>query len=173
MLFSNSTIKAAEYSFLRLAAKLISPQNISLCPFKVYSASFVEQIGVEAAYEFLQKTLEYEAALDLVVSAPDGRLAAYCLCTFSQEENERTGRQEGYTDPVATHPDFQRWGLARALLLTGLRLLQERGMDTAVLGTSSDNPAMLGTAQSVGFQVQTATCWFSRPVSGVPVTAMC
>lgn len=108
----------------------------------------------------------YDAALDLVVVAPtNGRLAAYCLCGISQEENERTGRREGYTDPVATHPDFQRRGLARALLLTGLRKLQERGIDTAVLGTNSDNGAMLRTAQSVGFQVQTTTLWFSRPVT--------
>lgn len=114
----------------------------------------------------MMRVPEYEAELDLVVVAPaSGRLAAYCLCGISQEENERTGRREGYTDPVATHPDFQRRGLARALLLTGLRKLQERGIDTAVLGTGSDNEAMLRTAQSVGFRVQTTTCWFSRPVT--------
>jgi len=108
----------------------------------------------------------YDAALDLVVVAPaSGRLAAYCLCGISQEENERTGRREGYTDPIATHPDFQRRGLARALLLTGLQGLQQRGMDTAVLGTGGDNGAMLRTAQSIGFKVQTTTLWFSRPVS--------
>ncbi|MBK8986501.1 MAG: GNAT family N-acetyltransferase [Chloroflexi bacterium] len=138
----------------------------------LHRAAFGTEYMTAAERLAMMRGLEYEAELDLVVVAADGRLAAYCLCAISQEENERTGRQEGHTDPAATHPDFQRRGLARALLLTGLRLLQERGMDTAVLGTSSDNPAMLGTAQSVGFQVQTATCWFSRPVSGVPVTAM-
>ncbi|MFO7683753.1 MAG: hypothetical protein R6X34_27300 [Chloroflexota bacterium] len=56
--------------------------------------------------------------------------------------------------PSATSKANRKWrGLARALLLTGLRLLQERGLDTAVLGTSSDNEAMLGTARSVGFEV--------------------
>ena len=114
----------------------------------------------------MMRAPEYDAALDLVVVAPaSGRLAAYCLCGISQEENERTGRREGYTDPIATHPDFQWRGLARALLLTGLHRLQQRGMDTAVLGTSSDNEPMLRTAQSVGFQVQTTTLWFSRPVT--------
>lgn len=113
----------------------------------------------------MMRVPEYEAELDLVVVAPpSGQLAAYCLCGISQEENERTGRREGFTDPVATHPDFQRRGLARALLLTGLRKLQERGIDTAVLGTCSDNEPMLRTAQSVGFRVQTTTCWFSRSV---------
>jgi len=33
----------------------------------------------------------YDPALDLVVVAPGGRLAAYCLCSVCSEENERGG----------------------------------------------------------------------------------
>jgi GNAT superfamily N-acetyltransferase len=77
------------------------------------------------------RTPEYDPQLDLVVIAPDGRHAAYCLCSISVEENAHSGRQAGYTDPLTTHPDFQRRGLARALLLTGLHLLKTRGMETA------------------------------------------
>lgn len=108
---------------------------------------------------------DYEPELDLVVVAPDGRPAAYCMVSISQEENAQTGRNEGYTDPVATHPDFQQRGLAKALLLTGLHILQQRGIDTACLGTSSDNVSMQRTAQAVGFHVQSTTLWFSKPVS--------
>ena len=110
-------------------------------------------------------THEYDSELDLLAIAPDGRFAATCMCSISQEENERTGRNEGYTDPVATHPDFQRRGLARALLLAGFLKLKQRGMDVAVLGTSNENMAMRQTAQAVGFRVQSTTLWFSRPVS--------
>lgn len=113
----------------------------------------------------MMRVPEYEPELDLVAVAPDGRLAAYCLCSISREENERTGRNEGYTDPVATHPDFRRRGLARALLLAGLQVLKQRGMDMAVLGTSSENVAMLHTAQAAGFQVRSTTLWFSKPVA--------
>lgn len=113
----------------------------------------------------MMRVPDYELELDLVVVAPDGRLAAYCMVSISKEENARTGRNEGYTDPVATHPDFQRRGLARALLLTGLRALQQRGIDTACLGTSSENVAMQRTAQAAGFRVQSTTLWFSKPVS--------
>ncbi len=108
---------------------------------------------------------EYEAVLDLLVIAPNGRFAAYCTCSISLEENERTGRNEGYTDPVATHPDFQRLGLARALLLTGLHKLKQRGVETAVLGTSSQNIAMQKTAKAVGFTVQSTKLWFEKPIS--------
>lgn len=108
---------------------------------------------------------DYEPELDLVAVAPDGRLAAYCLCSISREENAHSGRNEGTTDPVATHPDFQRRGLALALLLTGMKKLSERGMETALLGTSSENEGMLRTAQAAGFAVQATTVWFARQVA--------
>ena len=57
----------------------------------------------------------------------------------------------------ATHPDFQRRGLARALLLTAWHELKQRGMHTAVLGTSSENLAMQQVAQSVGFFIRSKT----------------
>ncbi len=107
---------------------------------------------------------DYDPHLDLVMVGPDGRLAAYCMCQIFQEENARTGRNEGYTDPVATHPEYQRRGLARALLLTGLRLLQERGVETALMGTSSENVKMQRAAEAVGFRVKSSTVWFVKPV---------
>jgi ribosomal protein S18 acetylase RimI-like enzyme len=112
------------------------------------------------------RTPDYDPNLDLVAVAPDGRLAAYCFCGVSREDNARTGRNEGFTDPVATHPDFQRLGLATALLLYGMRLLRDQGVDWAVLGTLNDNRAMQRTAQAVGFQVAWQNQWFSRPLAG-------
>ncbi|HNT78391.1 MAG TPA: N-acetyltransferase [Anaerolineae bacterium] len=109
---------------------------------------------------------EYDPTLDLVVVAPDGTLAAYCTCSISAEENALNGRADGYTDPVATHPAYQRRGLARALLLTGMRLLRDRGMDFAVMGTSSENVAMQKTAESVGFRVVSENVWFAKAVDG-------
>ncbi len=110
----------------------------------------------------MMRTPDYDPTLDLVVAAPDGRLAAYCMGLICYEENQHSGRNVGYTDPVATHPNFQRQGLARALLLAGLQKLQERGMDVAMLGTSSDNLPMQRAAQSVGFELESTTLWFSR-----------
>jgi ribosomal protein S18 acetylase RimI-like enzyme len=98
----------------------------------------------------------YDPELDLAAAAPGGELAAYCVCSI----NRGLGGRVGYTDPVATHPDYQRRGLARALLLHGLRLLQERGVEEAWMGTSSENVGMLHTAQGVGFEVQSERLWF-------------
>ncbi len=105
----------------------------------------------------IMNTSEYDPSLDLVVVAPDGSIAAYCTCSVNQNG-------EGYTDPVATHPRFQRLGLAKALLLTGMHLLRERGMESANLGTSGDNIAMQKTAESVGFRLENRTLWFEKEV---------
>jgi ribosomal protein S18 acetylase RimI-like enzyme len=105
---------------------------------------------------------EYDPDLDLVAVAPDGTLAAYCFCYVSREINALSGRRDGFTDPISTHPDYQRRGLSRALVLAGLQRLKARGMDTARTGTSSENVAMQRTAESVGFRLESRTLWFSK-----------
>jgi ribosomal protein S18 acetylase RimI-like enzyme len=110
----------------------------------------------------MMRTPEYDRELDLVTVAPDGRLAAYVMCHFSPEENRLRQQKVGYTDPVATHPDFQRMGLARALLLSGFARLKERGMDLAEVATWGENTRMNKTAESVGYRVYSTTIFFSR-----------
>lgn len=113
----------------------------------------------------MMRVPDYDPELDLLVVAPDGRMAAYCMASISREENELSGRKDGYTDPVATHPDFRRRGLARALLLTAMQELSRRGMETALLGTSSENIAMQRAAQAVGFHTVSTSVWYAKQVS--------
>ena len=105
---------------------------------------------------------DYLPELDLVAVASNGSLVGFCCCGIPFEENAVTGRSEGYTDPIGVHPDFQQQGLARALILTGLRLLREHGLAYATLGTSSENVAMQAAARSAGFQLQSAKVWFTK-----------
>jgi len=112
----------------------------------------------------IMRAPDYDASLDLIVIAPDGHFAAYCTCSISPIGNRLTGKKIGHTDPVATHPDYQRRGLAQALLLRGAQLLKDRGMELAILGTSSDNSAMQKAAQAAGFHVYSRTVWFSKPI---------
>ena len=120
---------------------------------ELHRAAFgTRNMDVEGRLSWMQ-TAEYEPELDLVVVSPEGRLVSTVFCSISYEENGLTGRLVGSTDPVATHPNYQRLGLARALLLTGLTLLKKRGIAFAQLGTGSWNPAMQRTAKSVGYRV--------------------
>ncbi|HSG45297.1 MAG TPA: GNAT family N-acetyltransferase [Anaerolineales bacterium] len=107
----------------------------------------------------IMNSSEYDPSLDLLVIAPDGTVAAYCSCAVNEET------KAGDTDPVATHPNNQRMGLARTLILTGMKLLKERGMISAHLGMSGDNIAMQKTAESVGFTIEYTNLWFSKEVT--------
>lgn len=106
----------------------------------------------------IMNTSAYDPALDLVVIAPDGTIAANCIC--SANEQQKTGA----TDPVAAHPRCQGMGLARALLAKGMQLLKERGMLSVHFGTRGDNLAMQRTGASVGFTLESKTIWFSKEV---------
>lgn len=109
---------------------------------------------------------DYDPELDLLVTAPDGRMAAYCLCSIDDGENRISGRKTGSVDTIAVHPDFRGLGLAKALLLAGMVKLSQRGVEWAVMGTSSENQAMQRTALAAGFHVQATTFWYSLPVRG-------
>ena len=130
----------------------------------LHRAAFgTENMTVEGRLSWMRPP-GYDPELDLVAVASDGTLAAYAFCSISEEENALTGRKDGYTDPVATHPAFQRLGLAQALLLTGFRLLKQRGVETACTGTGSWNEAMQRTARSVGYRAESKTIFFKKPI---------
>lgn len=124
----------------------------------MHRAAFGTEYMTAEKRRIIMSTSGYDPVLDLLVIAPDGAIAANCICSVNE------GSKIGSTDPVATHPAYQRLGLARALLLTGLRLLQERGMSFADLGTSGENLAMQKTAESAGFRIDDKTIWFSKEV---------
>ncbi len=106
----------------------------------------------------------YDPEGDLVAVASGGRLAAYTLASMSPTENAISGRLDGFTDPVATHPDFRGLGLAKALLLTGCAYLKARGATRARLGTNSGNVGMRAAAESAGYRVESKLLWFSKRV---------
>lgn len=103
----------------------------------------------------------YERGLDLLAVAPGGELAAFCVCTLEQEAD---GRIIGYTDPIGTHPAYQRQGLGKAIVSAGMEMLKEKGATAVFFGTSSENKAMQGLGKSLGFACVAEKLWFSRKV---------
>jgi ribosomal protein S18 acetylase RimI-like enzyme len=132
----------------------------------LHRAAFGTENMTEEERLAMTQSPDYDPVLDLVAVAPDGRLAGYCSCSFNRSENQAAGRSVGYADPVAVHPDFQRLGLAKALLLAGLHALKQHGIETAALGTSSENIGMQRAAESAGFCLESVMLWFSRAVMG-------
>jgi len=71
----------------------------------------------ESARTFTKATF-YNPDLDLVVVAPDDTFAAFCTIRL---ESERTIAE---FEPVGTHPDHRKCGLAKAVMLEGLKRLE-------------------------------------------------
>jgi mycothiol synthase len=58
----------------------------------------------------------------------------------------------GYFEPVGTHPDFQRKGLARALMNHAMRLMREHSMERVRVCFNFQNEVAKNLYTSLGFQ---------------------
>jgi ribosomal protein S18 acetylase RimI-like enzyme len=65
---------------------------------------------------------------------------------------------------IGTRPELQRQGLGRALLLTGLGLLQARGATSAYLETSESYVPAQRLFASVGFTQLSSWQWYAKTV---------
>ncbi|RJP46965.1 MAG: GNAT family N-acetyltransferase [Anaerolineaceae bacterium] len=106
----------------------------------------------------------YTPSLDLVAVAPNGELSAFCICGLEEDG-------AGYTDPIGTHPNYQRLGLGKAIVSAGLRALKEHGATVAKTGASSVNVPMQRLAEQLGFVCVAEKLWFSRKVERHPTSA--
>lgn len=111
----------------------------------LHRQAFDSNAVTDEGYHNVIRAPLYQPELDLVVVAPDGRLAAFCLCWLDEVN------KVGLFEPVGTHPDFRRMGLARAVMLEGLRRMQARGMESAIITAVADNTASRTLYNGLGF----------------------
>jgi mycothiol synthase len=97
---------------------------------------------------------------DLVAVAPDGELAAFCLCSMGHQDGGLPTSHEGWIDLLGTRPAYQRRGLGRAMVLAGLQQLSDHGAEVALLGTTSWNVAAQCLFESVGFRLIRQMRWY-------------
>lgn len=100
----------------------------------------------------------YDPARELVIIAPDGRFAAFTV-TWHDAVNKT-----GLFEPVGTHKEFQRQGLARALLYHGLRDMRSHGMTSAMVGNEADEEGPAALYQGVGFTPLTQIIDYQRAI---------
>lgn len=99
--------------------------------------------------EWRARTLDmpsYQPTLDLVISAPDGSLAGFCVGWFTPE------RRVAQIEPIGVHPRFQRRGLGRVLFLEMLHRFRVLGATQAFVEPANDNLPMHRACEAVGFQ---------------------
>jgi mycothiol synthase len=93
---------------------------------------------------FTTHSPSYRHDLDLLAEAPDGTLAALVGVTYDALN------RRGIFEPVCTHPDHRRRGLAQALMFEGLHRLKALGATDVYVGTG-DAVAANALYESVGF----------------------
>jgi GNAT superfamily N-acetyltransferase len=86
----------------------------------------------------------YVNELDLVAVAPDGSFAAYVGMPYNREN------RRGIFEPVCTHPDHLRKGLASGLMFEALARVRELGAVDVIVGTG-DMVAANALYDSMGF----------------------
>jgi GNAT superfamily N-acetyltransferase len=100
------------------------------------------------SYEAVRRTAAYRGDLHILVEAPDGTMAASAIMWL--DEANRTVEFE----PVGTHPDHRRFGLARAMLLHAMRRAREAGAvhATVVCLGAPGHPKARGLYYGLGFR---------------------
>jgi len=109
-------------------------------------------------YEAARRTTLYRPALDWLLIAPDGRVAAFALgwldpVTLAVE-----------LEPVGVHPDFQRQGFGRAVCLAAIGAARSLGASQGLIYAEGNNPAALGLYASLGYEIATWTRPYRRPL---------
>jgi len=96
----------------------------------------------------------YRPELDVVAVAPDGTFAAFCLAWYDPET------RVGLFEPVGTHPDHRRRGLAAAVCREALRRLAAVGAEWALVIAKAGEPGPNRLYESLGFrEVMRSTLW--------------
>lgn len=103
----------------------------------------------------LQQCSLYDPSMDLSIESSDGDVAGYSLYWFDPVT------RVGVVEPVRVHDDFQRRGLARAMVTHGIDRLIAKGAER--IKVSWETEAAGALYLGVGFQQQSETTWYSTP----------
>jgi GNAT superfamily N-acetyltransferase len=100
------------------------------------------------SYHAVRQTAAYRGDLHVLVEAPDGTMACSAIMWF--DEANKTVEFE----PVGTHPDYRRLGLARAMMLHAMRLARAVGATHATVAClgAPGHPRARGLYHGLGFR---------------------
>lgn len=118
------------------------------------NAAFRRNLHTREEYQhFIHHSPSFQHELNLVAEAPDGSFASHVGVIHNAEN------RYGVIEPVCTHPEHERKGLARALIYEGLQRLKALGAADAYVGTG-DGMAANWLYEATGFnEVYHATVW--------------
>ncbi|NNF64716.1 MAG: GNAT family N-acetyltransferase [Acidimicrobiia bacterium] len=110
----------------------------------VHSSAFNSDWTAES-YARVMESPGYEPSREIVVVAPDGSFAGFCIIWMDHENHI------GMFEPVGVHADHRRRGVGMALMAAGLSRLSEHGMVHAMVTHETDDPASTALYAAAGF----------------------
>jgi mycothiol synthase len=122
----------------------------------VRNSSFGEDWSGEAYLAEVMLKPGYRPERELIVLSPEGQVVAFTV-TWLDGLN-----RVGHFEPVGTHRNFQRRGLARAMMLHALHELRTLGMESATVEHTADNLAALALYRGLGFEKTYETFGYRR-----------
>ncbi|MEI7743317.1 MAG: GNAT family N-acetyltransferase [Chloroflexota bacterium] len=125
---------------------------------EVHRAAFAPSRMTVEKYATLQGRAHYAPERDIVVEAPDGTLAAFALGWMDPVA------WTGELEPVGTHPDHRRRGLALAASLAALRRLGEDGARGCHVLSVSGNAGSEALYAAAGFEAVSLHRAWTRPL---------
>ncbi len=91
--------------------------------------------------------------------------AGICGNGIEPDHNARVGRQEGWVHVLGVRRRYRKQGLSRALLLTGMQALQDKGMQWAMLGVDTENlTGALRLYEGAGFHAAKRSAAFRKTI---------
>ena len=107
----------------------------------------------------------YEPDLDVIAVDAAGAFAAFCLCELTGVADNSGEYTVGEIGVIGTRPTHQGRGLGRALLLTGMHRLKERGATSVFLETEQAETPALRLFTSLGFQRVSTWRWMTKEIA--------
>lgn len=112
----------------------------------VHRDAFAPSRMTAAKHRAVMRAPTYRPELDLVVVAPDGAFAAYCIVWYDE------ANRHGLFEPVGCHSAHRRRGLGKAVVTEGLRRLAALGARTAAVNSLHGAVPANRLYQSAGFR---------------------
>lgn len=125
---------------------------------EVHQSAFAPSRITIESYRRLTESGGYDRELDIVAVAPNGGLAAFAVGWLDRENHV------GVIEPVGTHPDHRRRGLANRVTQEIIERLSLRGAESFLLYTRTGSAAHQ-VYEPLGFHAVTTSIRFDPPVA--------
>lgn len=93
------------------------------------------------------------------------RVVGSVMTYINHAENRELGIRRGFTEGISTVPDWQRRGVATALIARSLKVQREAGMTESALVCSGEKPNNYRLYASCGFQEIKRDTVYEKPVT--------